>query len=126
MKPQIILALGRVKAPAEAIVIDYLNSTFWRGFECRRLHSVRPDVIPVGFRAISCLVVASPASISHDDMLQAVYGDDPKGGPLWALSSMTSVINSRRNLLAWLGARVSSQSGFGHRLEFLKPQALAA
>ena len=126
MKPQVILALGRVKAPADAIVIDYLNSTFWRGFECRRLHSVRPDVQPIGFRAIACLIVASPASISHDDMLHAVYGDDPKGGPLWALSSMTSVINSRRNLLAWLGARVSSQSGFGHRLEFLEPQALAA
>ena len=122
MKPQIILALGRVRAPPDAIVIDYLNSTFWRGMECRRLHSNRPNVLPIGFRAIACLIVASPGCVSHDEMLQTCYGDDPKGGPLWALSSMTAVIASRRSLLAWLGARVSSQSGFGHRLEFLEPR----
>ena len=126
MKPQIILALGRVKAPPDAIVIDYLNSTFWRGVECRRLHSVRPDVMPIGFRVIACLIVASPGCVSHSDMLQAVYGDDPSGGPIWATSSMSSVINSRRVILTWLGARVSSQRGYGHRLEFLEPQALAA
>jgi hypothetical protein len=126
VKPQIILALGRVKAPADAIVIDYLNSTFWRGAECRRLHSTRPKVMPIGFRAIACLIVVSPGCISHDEMLRACYGDDPKGGPLWAISSMTSVINSRRELLTWLGARVASQRGFGHRLEFLAQQALAA
>ena len=126
MKPQIILALGRVKAPADAIVIDYLNSTFWRGAECRRLHSLRPTVMPIGFRAFACLLVASPGCVSHDEMLQVCYGDDPKGGPLWALSSMAAVISARRDLLTWLGARVSSQSGFGHRLEFLEPRAIAA
>jgi len=126
VKPQIILALGPVKAPADAIVIDYLNSTFRRGTECRRLHSNRPDVLPIGFRAIACLIVASPGCVSHSEMLQACYGDDPKGGPLWAVSSMTSVINSRRELLTWLGANVSSQSGFGHRLEFVERQAIAA
>jgi hypothetical protein len=126
VKPQIILALGPVKAPADAIVIDYLNSTFRRGTECRRLHSNRPDVLPIGFRAIACLIVASPGCVSHDDILQAVYGDDPNGGPIWAVSSMTSVISSRRDLLTWLGARVSSQRGFGHRLEFVEWQAIAA
>lgn len=114
MRPQIILARGRIAAPTGSILVDFHNGCFVKDGV---IAPNRPVGVTVRFRVIA-LLLSVPYKISYDDLAEALWGDDPDGGPSKAPDNYVSVVlnhfkfnhptEGRMRVRDWLGFEVRS------------------
>ena len=102
MKPRIILALGNVKAPPDAIVIDLKNGTFWIDGQKFARHKCSPN--SSRFKIISTVLIAG--LIDRIDLADAVFGDREDGGPDDLLNYFGSTFGLTKPLQRWLGVKI--------------------
>lgn len=64
-------------------------------------------------------------TVSHEEIFDACYGDDPNGGPDHGTKSICVQICKWRHKLASVGLKVVSDFGVGYRMVWLERQEAA-
>lgn len=79
MRPQVIVTLTSPRwwlKPSRAVIIDWYERQFWLGN--RPILAPRPVK---SFRTLAVLASVPTGLVDHDVVYEALYGDDPTGGP---------------------------------------------
>ena len=58
----------------------------------------------------------SEGLVPYGGLIEAIYGDEPDGGPLYAAGRLKNDISNLRTALAYLGIAVDCEWGFGLRM----------
>ena len=126
--PRIILSIGKVTVPGDAIIVDFRHKAIWYRDICVLCWKVIDHSrLQTRFMAIACLLSAYPNMVSHEEMIEFVCGDAVDGGPEQIKNSITAVLSNGRKQLAFLGFKLMTEWGRGHRLELLaQRQRIAA
>lgn len=106
---RVILAPRRAAAIAlrnpEALVVDYQGQCIRRGADRIVLGKGRkPTQL---FRICVAMCCAVGRSIGREDLLDAMFGDDPYGGPLHAESVLAKNLTHTRPFRAWAGLTIT-------------------
>lgn len=119
MKPQIILSLGNIRAPAGAIVVDHFNQCFWRDGERHNHHYgwLCPQR-GVKFQIFSQLILHAPGVVTWQELIEHCYGGRADGGPEGAQKSLFVIMFQQQALAEWLGGRTINHKRVGMRFEF--------
>lgn len=113
---RIILSNGPIET-TDAIVIDHGNCCFWQRTERRPWIGGRREANR-RFRTLTALLVRAPYVLTWDELIDAVWGDDPTGGPDNPRGHIGVILTQARPLLKWLGGKTVTMSGVGIHFEF--------
>ncbi|PSJ60766.1 winged helix-turn-helix domain-containing protein [Pseudaminobacter soli (ex Li et al. 2025)] len=69
---------------------------------------------------LRAIVGAKGRTVTHDHILDALYRDDPDGGPEYARTIVTVFISQLRKKLAGTGIDIMTVWGVGYRLDAAK------
>lgn len=137
MKPSIILSLGRPQSPPpNSIVVDFKNRCFWRNGLSRPKSSRagRPSIYgPAPFRLMAFLLIRAQSYVTHAEISEYLWGDDPTGGPENTQNYVAKRIEIMRSrsyktppLMTWLGCHVICEAQRGIMLDFDQLDSAAA
>ena len=123
--PPVLVALRNVEAPAGALVVDVRNFriyrdriAIWRPLQLRNGSSV-------SFRIFALLLAALPRGVlPHGDLIEALWGDDPEGGPGHAVGYVAAKLSGESGQLfrAATGLRVISDFRKNYILRYVPPR----
>lgn len=94
-----------------AVVVNVKRREIWHGDRVAEFHRA-----PTQFRAAAAMVVRRGSLLTHLDLIEALYGDDPNGGPLWAPQAVSKWGCHVRRRLRPLGLLQQTIYGHGVRL----------
>lgn len=109
-----------------AILANFKRRTFTR-------NGVTVKVSRSQFLIMAALLAACGAPLSRDDLVALLYGDDQKGGPLWAVGSLRVSISRLRHAdgraagalpRLCLVITCGSRGNLGYRIKILDAGAL--
>lgn len=109
-------------APDGALIIDYVAQAIWHmGRQYRRTAGVRR------FRVIAAILSgpASPDIVRYDDLVEALWGDDPTGGPEGWRNYISTVCSVWRPDLAECGVSLGAVHRQGIIVEHGNEEQLA-
>ena len=74
---------------------------------------VEANLTAVERRVVEVLIEAYPSRISLEHIIDALYVDDPNGGPLWARKNAHVMVHRLRKKLAEVGWSIPKVRGTG-------------
>lgn len=127
---RILVAIGDGGRPRDAVVIDWLDRRIWVGgrLAIKAGPSKFRDGASMPFVAVALVLCAIPfGAIGYADLVEALWGDDPEGGPFAPVNSIRAMLAAKpaAQLFRHLGIRLRANYRGGLSIEQLEG-ALAA
>jgi DNA-binding response OmpR family regulator len=113
--PPVILSTRRL-AIEDALVFDVARNTVWRGPRGVRLS-------PPRFRLLLILCAPPRRCWRSRELSDALYFDDPDGGPLGAVECVGVHVHHLRSIIAGIGLIVPDARHTGHAFYIVDQQA---